>query len=58
MKKLHIALLGMAILLLASCKEEVEKPKVIYDATNKGKGISKIDSIPFSEYSLATEAIR
>lgn len=44
MKKLHIALLGMAMLLLASCKEEVEKPKVIYDATNKGKGIEKMDS--------------
>jgi len=44
MKKLHIALLGMTMLLLASCKEEMEKPKVIYDATNKGKGIEKMDS--------------
>jgi hypothetical protein len=44
MKKLHIALLSMTVLLLASCKQEVEKPKVIYDATNKGKGISKVDS--------------
>jgi hypothetical protein len=32
MKKLHIALLSTAVLLIVSCKEEVEKPKVIYDA--------------------------
>jgi hypothetical protein len=42
MKKLHIALLSITVLLLASCKQEREKPKVIYDATNKG--ISKVDS--------------
>jgi hypothetical protein len=42
MKKLHIALLSITVLLLASCKQEKEKPKVIYDATNKG--ISKVDS--------------
>jgi hypothetical protein len=44
MKKLHIALIGIAVLLLASCKEEVEKPKVIYDGANKGRAIAKIDS--------------
>lgn len=44
MKKLHIALLGISLLLLASCKEESEKPKVIYDAASKGRGISKSDS--------------
>ena len=44
MKKLHIALLGISVLLLASCKEEAEKPKVIYDGANKGKEIVKIDS--------------
>mgnify|MGYP000724526918 FL=1 len=44
MKKLHIALIGISVLLLTSCKEEVEKPKVIYDATNKGKELSKVDS--------------
>jgi hypothetical protein len=42
MKKLYIALLSITVLLLASCKQEKEKPKVIYDATNKG--ISKVDS--------------
>lgn len=42
MKKLHIALLSITVLLLSSCKQEKEKPKVIYDATNKG--ISKVDS--------------
>lgn len=44
MKKLHIALLGISLLLLASCKEESEKPKVIYDASNKGRAITKSDS--------------
>tara|TARA_R110000868_G_scaffold56924_2_gene176286 strand:- start:829 stop:1551 length:723 start_codon:yes stop_codon:yes gene_type:complete len=48
MKKLHIALLSTAVLLFVSCKEEVEKPKVIYDAANKVKGISKIDSTQIS----------
>jgi hypothetical protein len=36
MKKLHI-LLSTAVLLLVSCKEEVEKPKVIYDAAIRKK---------------------
>ena len=44
MKKLHITLLGIAILLLASCKEEVEKPKVTYDETSKARGLVKADS--------------
>lgn len=44
MKKIHIALLGISLLLLTSCKEEAEKPKVIYGGANKGKAITKIDS--------------
>lgn len=44
MKKAHIVLLGISLLLLASCKKESEKPKVIYDASNKGKEIAKVDS--------------
>jgi hypothetical protein len=44
MKKIHIALLGISLLLLASCKEEVEKPRVIYDASNKTAVIAKTDS--------------
>ena len=44
MRKLHIALIGISVLLLASCKEEVEKPKVIYDTANKGKEVVKMDS--------------
>jgi hypothetical protein len=48
MKKLHIALLSTAVLLFVSCKEDVEKPKVIYDAANKVKGVSKIDSTQIS----------
>ncbi|TDE03165.1 hypothetical protein [Flavobacterium hiemivividum] len=43
MKNLHIALLSSIVLVLASCKKEVEKPKVIYD-TVKGKGTTKVDS--------------
>ncbi len=42
MKKLHIALLGISFLLLTSCKEEVEKPKVIYDSAIKGKKLLKL----------------
>ena len=44
MKKLHITILGIAILLLASCKEEVEKPKVTYDETSKARELIKADS--------------
>ncbi|TDE45847.1 hypothetical protein E0I26_03930 [Flavobacterium rhamnosiphilum] len=44
MKKLHIIILGIAILLLTSCKEEIEKPKVTYNGSNKGKELAKADS--------------
>jgi hypothetical protein len=44
MKKIHITFLGIFVLLLASCKENQEKPKVTYDASNKGKSIAKTDS--------------
>ena len=44
MKKIHITIIGIAILLLTSCKEEVEKPKVTYDGTNRAKELSKADS--------------
>lgn len=43
MRKLHITLLGISLLLLASCKDESDKPKVIYDS-NRGKAIANIDS--------------
>jgi hypothetical protein len=43
MRKLHIALLGLSVLFLTSCKEEAEKPKVTYDAS-KGRPIAKSDS--------------
>ena len=44
MKKLHSTILGIAILLLASCKEEVEKPKVTYDDSSKARELAKADS--------------
>ena len=44
MKKLHIAIIGIAVLLLTSCKEEVEKPKVSYDGNNRAKGLARTDS--------------
>ena len=37
-------MLFVSFLVLTSCKEEVEKPKVIYDGTNKEKPFAKIDS--------------
>jgi hypothetical protein len=33
-----------ALSIVTSCKKEVEKPKVIYDATNKSKSSVKVDS--------------
>lgn len=45
MKKLPLVFLGISVLLLAACKEDAEKPKVIYDATNKSRQISKKDSV-------------
>lgn len=48
MKKLHIALLGIAALLFVGCKKEVEKPKVIYDATNKEKKVRRVDTTQIS----------
>ncbi len=44
MKTVQIVLMNIAILLLVSCKEEVEKPKVIYEATSKEKPVAKVDS--------------
>lgn len=44
MKKVYIIVLGISFLLLASCKEESEKPKVIYDASNKEKEMAKVNS--------------
>ncbi|MFV8466678.1 hypothetical protein [Flavobacterium sp. LB1P62] len=43
MRKLHIALLGLSVLLLTSCKEDSEKPKVTYDAS-RGRAVAKTDS--------------
>lgn len=36
--------IGISLLLLASCKEEIEKPKVIYDASKTNRAPIKIDS--------------
>lgn len=44
MKTLAVALINISILLLVSCKKEVEKPKVIYNSSNNDKSITKIDS--------------
>jgi len=44
MRNFHITVIGVLVLLLASCKDEAEKPKVIYDATSSRKEISKTDS--------------
>lgn len=44
MRKLHIALLGLSALFITSCKEDIDKPKVIYDGANKSKEIAKLDS--------------
>ncbi|GEL09413.1 hypothetical protein FGL01_01520 [Flavobacterium glycines] len=40
--------MNIAVLLLVSCKKEVEKPKVIYDSSSKAKSIAKKDSTQVS----------
>lgn len=45
MKKLNIVLISVSVLLLTGCKKEEEKPKVIYEESQKTKTIEpKIDS--------------
>ena len=44
MKIVPIVLINIAIVLLASCKKEVEKPKVIYDSAARDKQMSRVDS--------------
>ncbi|MBF7090415.1 hypothetical protein IUY40_02500 [Flavobacterium sp. ALJ2] len=44
MRKLHISIISLSVLLLVSCKNEVEKPKVTYDASTSSKVIAKVDS--------------
>ena len=45
MRKLHISIISLSVLLLVSCKNEVEKPKVTYDASSTtSKVIAKVDS--------------
>jgi hypothetical protein len=44
MRTSHFAILGISLLLLASCKEESEKPKVIYDASKNSRELTKLDS--------------
>lgn len=48
MKTVSIVLMNIAVLLLVSCKKEVEKPKVIYDSSSKAKSIAKKDSTQVS----------
>ena len=43
MKKINILLVGISVLLFASCKQETVKPKVTYEV-KKGKTISKRDT--------------
>ncbi|WP_100845040.1 hypothetical protein [Flavobacterium sp. 5] len=44
MRTSHFVCIGISLLLLASCKEETEKPKVIYDASKAGRELTKADS--------------
>lgn len=45
MRTSHFVCIGISLLFLASCKkEEVEKPKVTYDASKEAKPIAKVDS--------------
>jgi hypothetical protein len=44
MRTSHFVYIGISLLFLASCKEEIEKPKVTYDASKVGKELTKADS--------------
>lgn len=44
MRTPYFVYIGISLLLLASCKEDIEKPKVIYDATKGGRELTKVDS--------------
>ncbi|PVX46788.1 hypothetical protein C8C85_2675 [Flavobacterium sp. 103] len=44
MRTSHFVYIGISLLLLASCKEEIEKPKVTYDASKVGRELTKTDS--------------
>lgn len=44
MRRSHFAYIGISFLLLASCKEDIEKPKVIYDASKQMREPAKVDS--------------
>lgn len=44
MKAAHIFLTGILIVFLASCKEEKEKPKVIYDSSKNKTETPKVDT--------------
>jgi len=44
MRTSYFACIGISVLLLVSCKEEIEKPKVIYDASKVGRELTKVDS--------------
>lgn len=44
MRTSHFVFIGISLLLLASCKEEVEKPKVIYDASKGTREPAKVDT--------------
>jgi hypothetical protein len=44
MRTSHFAIIGISLLLLVSCKEESEKPKVIYDASKNSRELTKLDS--------------
>ncbi len=44
MKNIQIIILGLSVLLLTSCKNEVEKPKVSYDKTIKKTAEQKADT--------------
>jgi len=44
MRTSHFVFIGISLLLLVSCKEETEKPKVIYDASKNSRELTKADS--------------
>ena len=44
MNKIALLISGIALLALTSCKEEAEKPKVIYDSSKKVSVVARVDT--------------
>ena len=55
MKKIFYIYSTTLLILLSGCREEAQKPKVIYDASNKSNVVAKSDSTQILRYPFEAE---